>query len=144
MCDHFKISKISRAGVRFISLGSIGAKNADLTELFRTLVDQATLSVAAKALGTVNDYGIKVDGSADDNIKYHLSFGPFKDKDFDLQFQHERQDNLRANLITDIDLYEEKFTLTVSPSVWIRSMILKASAYSVQTEDVLNQKLDLI
>lgn len=131
VCEAFKAEQFSRAGIRFIAMGSIPTTAPSLLPTAESLLDNQLLNRISSTLGTVTDIGFALDGESDDNLKYHLRFGPHKAGEAKKYFSAETAKQLEdggnnANFIADIDIFEQDFAMTVRANQWCKAPIEKA------------------
>jgi len=145
LCDTFKISELQRAGLRFYCLGSIGDNNTDLRSVFEKFIDDSLLGIIRTSIGGPEDYGIHLDGSDKDKIKYHLQFGPYAKEEARRYFEqvHEQiTERMSGNFICDLDMYEENFALKYTrPIVWTKPLVTKAQKLTKGIEELISARL---
>ncbi|HDR9051332.1 TPA: hypothetical protein QDB44_001314 [Burkholderia vietnamiensis] len=128
LLTELKITKFSRAGIRFHYLGDFSSENK--MEALGKKFDADLLQHINRTLGSPTDYGFSVNGTGDDKIHYRLNFGPYFSDQESLRFFENvgpamvgrKQDNL----VFDLDLYEQNLVLQVNPSKWATPLIDKA------------------
>lgn len=144
LCEHFKIDKIERAGVRLIALSSI---KEDCPELeFQHLFDGPVLNSVESSLGKITDTAMVFDGEGPDKLNYHCRFGPHKADQLERYFQRDTVKIMKevaepCNLVFDLDFFELKFAMTVSAAKWSKAPIKKAKQVIKEIETYLSEKL---
>lgn len=118
----FDVTHLSRGGARFTWLDTVSAP--DPVANFGRLFDERLISLLQQRTARIGDLGVAIDGQQDDRTKYHLRFGPYKATEAPKWFQQLSPEALAghhesANLIVDLDLYEENFVLRASPAKWL-------------------------
>jgi hypothetical protein len=139
----FKVTKITRAGLRFFFVG-IGpgsfeaAKDRTVGELGKVLV------APARKLGPISDVGLSLDGRSDDGISYHYRGGPFQRKNDlprVLQQVHEQfPEDAEYDLLLDLDQYEESFNYGPSNIKWWRPIAETARAVASDFESAFRRE----
>lgn len=145
--EKFKINDIERAGIRFVILGSIKEGNPKLESHFCNLADKTIIRDITSNLGSISDFGLSFDGQAADKLKYHCHLGPYSSiteskKRFNVETSKKmEEDGLLANLILDLDFYEEKFAMTVNAAKWSKAPAIKAIKLAKEIEMNLFERL---
>lgn len=146
LCDKFMVNEIQRAGIRFTMLSRIKEGNPDLKPSFNVLFDSKLLSNVTSSLGGINDYGIVFEGEGLDKLGYRCQIGPYEVSEARKYFSETTanklaEEDVDANFICDLDLYEAKFAMTVSAAKWSINPQRKAKQLSASIEAYLSERL---
>lgn len=128
----FGLNDIARAGIRFSILNSIGDKFPKLNAVFAGMYEAQLQEIISARLGSINDIGLAFDGESSDKLKYHCKLGPYGVDEATKFFSSSTATKMveigsSANLVVDLDLFEEKFALTVSAQKWAKTPTQKAN-----------------
>lgn len=146
LIERFEIHEFERAGIRFVVLSAIKKGVPIPKEKFNRLFDQQLIGCINSKFGTIDDVGLSVDGEGPDKLKYHCRLGPYTDEDLKKQqfTKHVaslvEESGIKRNVIFDLDLYEQKFALTVKPSKWALGPIEKSQKLVTELEKLFSER----
>lgn len=128
ICKEYQIEKIQRAGFRLLYCDKIGNEE-DSIKLFCKMFDKGITSGIEKVLGDIVDYGMSFDGHGSDKIHYHIHSGPYFPDEIRKYFKviSEEFNKNNYNMICDLDLYENDFSLkNILVSNWLNPLYIKS------------------
>jgi len=142
----FGLNDIQRAGIRFSVLNSVGEKFQKLNTVFSKMYESQLQGIISDRLGSINDIGLAFDGESSDKLKYHCKLGPYSvseaAKFFSATTATKMEENgSTANLIIDLDLFEEKFALTVNAHKWTKMPTRKANQLTSEIAAYVMQRI---
>lgn len=141
--DQFDIANITRGGFRTFGLQNVGGVQTS-NNFFKPFLKPDLLELVESGLGPSSDYLLAVDGRHDDKISYHYRMGPYNKgeaaKFFEIPFVRDALDDRpEYNLIFDLDLYEESFSIPrQSTSKWFGPLIERAQETTKGTYLLMN------
>lgn len=145
ICGKFGIQEIQRAGIRFFILSNIQQGNFRLSPSFKGLLDPQLVEKVNTTLGEIRDIGLSFDGESSDKLSYHCRFGPYEANEAQKYFPGTtsnifEENKVNANFIFDLDLFEEKFVMTVNADKWSKGPIQKAQELVKEIEKYLSER----
>lgn len=126
----FKISKLSRVGIRFWYLGRLGKTFSK--KQFGSRIDSSIVGSVSEHLGRPEDFGLAFEGLRDDKIRYSVRLGPYQHNEGRKYFAAVAEEISRRegdNFIVDLDQSEEDFALHVSPVKWVGPLLKVADTW---------------
>jgi hypothetical protein len=146
LCDAFNINEIQRAGIRFTALGEIKESTSGLGAVFNKLIDGELVRSVNASLGDIKDIGLAFDGEGADKLCYHCRLGPFEVNEAAKYLTAPTAKVVEdigspTNLIFDLDIYEEKFAMTVSAAKWSKRPMAKAKQLALEVQSYLSKKI---
>jgi len=137
--DQYHIAGLKRAGIRFVYLSDVGTtKQADT--LFESALASRFLDNIKQEIGAPNDYGIAINGIAEDKLGYNFKAGPLRDSNIDGHFAITKEllkNEPKRSMMVDLDFFEENFVLSVRGKKWSEAAIRKAQKLTAQLEELL-------
>jgi hypothetical protein len=132
LLTEFRISRLERAGLRLFLFGSNGENRKAVVRACRSLLVSSLRDEAESALGVAADVGVAMDGISDTNISYHFKIGPFVgSEEIGKYFSSINEllgDSFKPDTVIDLDLFENKFTLTALKAInWSRPQVTLAA-----------------
>lgn len=127
----FSVSDIERAGVRVFC----GAGEGTFSESKSKIESQLSTNVIntlSTNFGAIEDIGFNIDGHRDELISFKLRFGPYQKEEAGRYFReltNEIAENAEFNYLFDLDVYEQKFSVSATP---VHKWVNEGLEYSTQ------------
>jgi hypothetical protein len=139
LCEQFRIDTILRSGLRLFYFNKLGSQEGnDVVRAFHKMLNADTISTLETRLGTIQDYGIVLDGTFDDGVRYHFGTGPYRSEEAQKYFAEiagNFSQQTDFDFTCDLDLYENNFSLSSRQlSKMYRPVVAKASEIIQATE----------
>lgn len=137
-----EVKEVARIGMRFWCYHGYPVTHAAMVNAFEKLLLPEFQSLLNKRVGKPQDFGIYVDGIAEDDIAYKLHFGPYHSNEakkfinsitkvFELKSEN-------YNSLTDIDFYELDVGLELGINSWCKPIINKFNGIIPEQERLMN------
>jgi hypothetical protein len=130
----FHIADLVRCGFRMIFFDNIGDSVENVTLAIKKMLNNNFIQEFTSNVGNIEDIGIALDGTHEDETKFHFKCGPYyKDEAQKKQYLSLSASAIdkdqKFNFIADLDFYEENFSLAeaVSFQKWLQPVISRAN-----------------
>jgi hypothetical protein len=143
LLDIFKISNLSRAGLRLWILDSVNA--GSVLDTFLGKIDGSMKDAFGNLDDEASDICLTFEGQYPDKVKYRISTGPYSNDEAQKYFQHTTKamsSKEDYNVLLDVDLFVEQFALTISPRKWARPLFRHADNVATKVATVISETQD--
>ena len=129
-----EVSKMNRAGIRFIGVDKRHSKVPAKGQPLDTYVPAKLLDALSKEFGPVNDVAAVIQGQTKDELNYKAQFGPLADDNIRANIPAISKDDLRSydeyEIFFDIDVYENNISFREhSLARWGKTKVESATVF---------------
>lgn len=136
LCEKLHVENIIRSGLRLFYLNKLGKQNHDIVRAYQKMFNPEMIGKLENELGTIQDYALILDGAADDGVHYHFSTGPYRAEEaqkFFYEIANAFKEQTDYDMICDVDLYENNFSLSNRPLANLYRPIIAKAKHIIET-----------
>jgi hypothetical protein len=146
LCQHFGLIDLARLGFRIYYFTNLRAgAEPSVLDAFGSAIDSDLVRAIDSSVGRPSDYGLCVDGRADDKIEYHLRFGPYlageQGRYFEIIDSDQFVTQTSPDFVCDLDLYDTGFSLSsISLLKWLGPLVGKQEELLGRLEAIIARR----